>query len=54
LTERLGALYAEYNPEFPMSDNEIDSLFSALGDELLALYDAEVAALGLLREATVN
>ena len=51
LTERLAALQAEYNRAFPLSDAEVDSLFSAIGERLLALYDAEVAALEQLRAA---
>lgn len=51
LTERLGSLHAEYNRSFPMSDAEIDRLFSALGEQLLDLYQVEVAALTTLKEA---
>lgn len=51
LTERLNALQKQYNPVFPLSDAEVDSLFSGLGEQLLALYDAEVAALEHLRGA---
>jgi hypothetical protein len=50
LTEQLGKLYQEYNPNFPMNDAEIDGLFGTLGDQLLALYDAEVSALAALKE----
>lgn len=51
LTARLGDLYAEYNSNFPMTDAEIDTLFSTLGEQLLDLYKAEVAALATLKEA---
>jgi hypothetical protein len=51
LTERLGSLYAEYKHDFPMSDTEIDNLFAALGEQLLDLYKAEVAALTALKTA---
>lgn len=51
LSERLASLHAEYNPNFPLNDGEIDVLFSTLGEQLLALYDAEVAALEELRGA---
>jgi hypothetical protein len=51
LTERLGALQSKYNPAFPLSDAEVDRLFSTLGEQLLALYDAETAALEQLRGA---
>ena len=51
LTEQLGALYAEHNRNFPMSDAEIDNLFATLGEELLNLYEAEVAALTALKKA---
>jgi len=54
LTEQLGKLYVQHNLEFPMSDSEIDKLFSALGEELLGLYEAEKAALAALREASVS
>ncbi len=51
LSERLGSLHAEYNRNFPMSDAEIDNLFSELGEKLLDLYKAEVAALTALKNA---
>jgi hypothetical protein len=51
LTDRLNKLYAESKSAFPMSDAEIDTLFSAMGDGLLALYDAEKAALHTLSDA---
>jgi hypothetical protein len=54
LTEQINALHVQYNREFPMSNAEIDALFETLGDGLLALYDAEVAALESLREVSVN
>jgi len=34
-----------------MSDAEIDQLFSTLGEQLLALYEAETAALASLKNA---
>lgn len=51
LTERLSALYDQHKHNFPMSDAEIDALFTHMGESLLALYDAEVATLAVLREA---
>jgi hypothetical protein len=51
LTERLSALDAEHHENFPMNDTEIDNLFNLLGEQLLALYKAEVAALTTLKEA---
>lgn len=51
LTTRLEALHSQYNRAFPMSDDEIDRLFSALGEELLALYEAETTALASLSNA---
>jgi len=51
LTEQLGALYAEYNRNFPMSDAEVADLFRALGDQLSDLYQAEVDALTALKKA---
>ena len=51
LTERLGDLYNENKRNFPMSDAEIDNLFSTLGEQLLDLYKAEVAALTALKNA---
>ena len=51
LTEKLEALFGQYNRAFPMSDAEIDQLFSTLGEQLLALYEAETAALASLKNA---
>jgi hypothetical protein len=51
LTERLNALHRDNRYPFPMSDAEIDNLFSALGEQLLDLYKAEVAALTMLKQA---
>src|SRR5690606_33001441 len=51
LTEKLEALFGQYNRAFPMSDVEIDQLFSTLGEQLLALYEAETAALASLKNA---
>jgi hypothetical protein len=50
ITARLNALHGEYNRAFPMSDGEIDALFNTLGEQLLALYDAETKALAALSE----
>ena len=43
-------LYLEYNPNFPMDDAQIDNLFATLGEQLLALYDAEVSAVTALKK----
>lgn len=51
LTEKLEALHGQYNRAFPMSDSEIDQLFSTLGEAVLALYEAETAALASLKNA---
>lgn len=51
LTERLGGLYDQHKHNFPMSDAEINTLFSTMGEQLAALYKAEVAALAALKEA---
>ena len=53
LTDQLGKLHLEHNPNFPMDDGDIDALFANLGEQLLALYDAEVSALAALK-AIVN
>ena len=51
LTERLGALSREHNLRFPMPDADIDALFALLSGKLLAIYDAEVAAVRQLKAA---
>jgi hypothetical protein len=51
LIQRLGVLYDENKHELPMSDSEIDNLFSVMGDQLLALFEAETSALAALKEA---
>jgi hypothetical protein len=52
LTERLNQLHGQYHHAFPMSDTEIDQLFSTLGEQLLALYEAETTALAALKSAS--
>lgn len=51
LTARLGGLYDQHKNDFPMSDAEIETLFSSMGEQLMALYKAEVASLTALKEA---
>lgn len=51
LTAQLGKLYDDCNHDFPMSDAEIDNLFSMLGERLIGLYEAEVTALAALKQA---
>jgi hypothetical protein len=51
LSDRLQAMSSQYNRDFPLSDSEVDALFETLSGKLLALYDAEVAAVEQLRAA---
>lgn len=51
LTDQLQAMSSQYNRSFPLADAEIDALFETLSAKLLALYDAEVAAIEKLRAA---
>jgi hypothetical protein len=47
----LNALTSQSNRTFPLSEADKLALFQALGQRLLALYEAEVTAVAHLREA---
>lgn len=47
----LEIMQANYDPAFPMNDEQVDSLFNNLQDKLMLVYDAEVEALETLRQA---
>src|SRR5690606_21149568 len=44
ISERLRAMSREYNTAFPLDDAGMDALLTSLSEKLLALYEAEVAA----------
>ena len=51
LTERLAALRAEHNRAFPLDAAATAELFAVLQDKLMAIYDAETAAIAALGQA---
>jgi hypothetical protein len=51
LSDRLHALQTQFHDNVPMSDAEIDAHFVMLGEQLLTLYQAELDALAVLKEA---
>ena len=51
LTDQLSAMSRQYNRAFPMADADVDALFETLSGKLLAIYEAEVAAVKQLQAA---
>lgn len=47
----LRAMSREYNVQFPMSDAAINTLFANMQARLMAIYEAEVATLGALKNS---
>lgn len=52
-TQKLDELDSAYNREFPMGDTAISALFAHLGERMRAIYEHEVVAYGLLKEAAL-
>ncbi len=50
-TAEIDALTSAYNRDFPLDDAAVSALFAEMSERMMAIYDAEVAALALLRGA---
>lgn len=50
-TAEIDALTSAYNRDFPLDDTAVDALFAELGERMMAIYEAEVRALEMVKVA---
>jgi hypothetical protein len=51
MTQKLTALRNEYNKALPLDETTMNALFASLAEQLNVIFEAETAALGVLKEA---